>query len=76
MQTNCVANAKLVVNKKLQTLRLLVTFDTAAGKVTVLNAAYTSGDICNTYDDNLQALVEKEIALAKKVLRTNNLHFV
>lgn len=76
MQTNCVANAKVVVNKKLQTLRLLVTFDTAAGKVTVLNAAYKSGDICSTDDANVQYFVEKEVALAKKVLRTDNIQFV
>jgi methyl coenzyme M reductase subunit C-like uncharacterized protein (methanogenesis marker protein 7) len=76
MQTNCVAVAKLVQNKKLNTLRLLVTFDTVAGKVTVLNAAYKSGDICNIGDSKMQYYVEKEIALAKKVLRTNNIQFV
>ena len=76
MQTNCVANAKIVVNKKLQTLRLLVTFDTASGRVSVLNAAYVSGDICSKYDDNLQMYVEREVAKAEAALRTNNIQFV
>ena len=76
MQTNCVAIAKIVQNKKLNTLRLLVTFDTVTGKVTVLNAAYKSGDICSVGDSNVQYWIEKEVAKAKAVLRTDNLQFV
>lgn len=75
MQTDCLALAKIVQNKKLGTLRLLVTFDTTAGKVTVLNAAYKSGDFCNIGNANTQVYVEKELARAREVLRTNNIVF-
>ena len=51
MQTHCTALAKVVVNKRLNTLRLLVTFDTAAGRVTVQNAAFKSGDLCDVDAD-------------------------
>jgi hypothetical protein len=73
MQTNCTAYAKVVVNKKLNTVRLLVTFDTASNTVTVRNAAFVSGDICNKADANLQAYVATELERAKVALRTNNI---
>lgn len=75
MQTNCVAIAKLVKNAKLQTLRLVVTFDLASNKVTVRNAAYVSGDICNI-DDSAEYIAhatEQALAMAKKQLRTENI---
>ena len=77
MQTNCKALAKLVLNKKLQTVRLLVTFDNVSGRVTVLNAAFNSGDLCKAKDtDNLQFYVDRAVAKAKAALRTDNIVFV
>ena len=77
MQTNTKALAKIVVNKKLNTLRLLVTFDTVANKVTVLNAAFKSGDICNIADsaEYKQYCIAKTLANAEAQLRTNNIVF-
>lgn len=81
MQTNCTAIAKIVVNKKLNMLRLLVTFDkTKTDKngniiVTVANAAFKSGDICSA-DDNAEYIaynMQRVIKQAKEQLRTNNI---
>lgn len=74
MQTHCAAIAKLVKNTRLGTLRLVVTFDTV-GKVTVRNAAFVSGDLCNI-DDSAEYIAhatEQAIALAKVQLRTDNI---
>ena len=79
MQTNCQANAKLVVNKRLNMLRLLVTFDIAANSVTVRNAAYASGDLCcaETTPPEVQAqILLKELQRAKAQLRTDNIVLV
>lgn len=83
MQTNCKAYAKLVVNKRLNMLRLLVTFDTKFDRngnqvVTVLNAAYKSGDLCDVKEDaEVRALVLlREVARVKEALRTDNVVFV
>lgn len=75
MQTNCVAIAKLVKNAKLKTLRLVVTFDIASNKVTVRNAAFVSGDICNMDDtpEYIAYATEQALAVAKKQLRTDNI---
>jgi len=80
MFTNCVAIAKVVVNKKLNTLRLVVTFDKSTnsdGKyvIAVRNAAYASGDICNKSDspEYIDAAVTKALNNAKSQLRTNNI---
>lgn len=77
MQTNTKALAKVVVNKKLNTLRLLVTFDTVANKVTVLNAAFASGDICNVADnaDYKAYALQRSLKQAQAQLRTNNIVF-
>ena len=72
MQTNCTALAKLTVNKKLNTFRIVFTFD-AHNKITVRNAALVTGDICSTDYVNAEAEIAKAISNAKQVLRTNNI---
>lgn len=76
MRTNCTAFAKFVTNKKLNTKRLLVTFDISNTDkngnivITVRNAAYASGDLVDAAD----AL--RCVAQAKDALRINALTFV
>ncbi len=84
MQTNCVAYAKIVQNKKLQTLRLLVTFDSSKRNkngdiiVTAANAAYNSGDICDSDAEEhvLQFVMQKQMQHVQAMLCTNNIQFV
>lgn len=68
------AFAKIVHNKKLNTLRLLVTFNTT-DKITQRNASYASGDLCNANDnkDYITVTINKAISNAKQVLRTDNI---
>lgn len=75
MQTACPAVAKVVINKRLNTVRVLVTFDVASRKVSVLNAAFVSGDICDAnLDTELRQIeVAKTLAIAQKQLRTDNI---
>lgn len=75
MQTNCVALAKVVVNKRLQTLRIVFTFD-KFNKITVKNAAYVTGDICSTDYANADFEIAKAINTAKAILRTDNVVIV
>jgi hypothetical protein len=75
MQTNCTALAKVTVNKKLQTFRIVFTFD-LHNKVTVRNAALVTGDICDTANENANVYIAQEIQRAKAVLRTNNIVLV
>ena len=75
MQTNCVALAKITVNKKLQTVRIVFSFD-KYNKITVRNAAFVTGDICDVADANAQYYIAKAIQNAKEVLRTNNIQLV
>lgn len=72
MQTNCTALAKLVVNKRLQTFRIVFSFDTH-NKITVRNAALVTGDICDVADDNANVYIAQAINKAKAVLRTDNI---
>lgn len=74
MQTNCVAYAKVVVNKKLQTYRVVFSFD-IYNKITVRNAALVTGDICAIENENANYYIDKAINDAKNVLRTNNVVF-
>ena len=67
--------AKLIVNKRLNTYRLVFTFD-AHNKITVRNAALVTGDICATNYANAEAEIAKQINNAKAVLRTDNIEFV
>jgi hypothetical protein len=75
MQTNCTLLAKVTVNKKLQTLRIVFSFD-QHNRVTVKNAAYVTGDICPVDYANADAEVAKAIAYAKALLRTDNVQLV
>ena len=75
MQTNCTALAKLVVNKKLNTFRLVFSFD-QHNRITVRNAALVTGDICSTDYVNADAEIAKAIQNAKSILRTNVVQFV
>ena len=84
MQTNTKAYAKLVQNKKLNTMRLLVTFDnTKKDKdgniiISVTSAAYKSGDICNIADNKeyKARCIAQVLQFAQQHLRTNNIMFV
>ena len=84
MQTNCVAVVKIVQNKKLNTLRMLITFDKSKkdknGNVTVTvnNAVFKSGDICNITDNKEYKAyaLARTLKRAEEELRTNNFMFV
>jgi methyl coenzyme M reductase subunit C-like uncharacterized protein (methanogenesis marker protein 7) len=73
MQTNCTALAKIVKNKKLKTLRIVFTFDLYSNKITVKNAAYTTGDICDITDANADLYIAQAVKNAKDMLRCNNI---
>jgi hypothetical protein len=75
MQTNCAAIAKVVVNKKVNTIRLLFSFD-LYNKVSQRTAALVTGDLCDKDDANKDVYVAQALARAKEVLRTNNIIFV
>ena len=75
MQTNCTCLAKVVVNKKLNTYRLVFSFD-QHNRITVRNAALVTGDICSTDYVNASAEIAKAIQNAKSQLRTNNVQLV
>ena len=75
MQTNCTAIAKVTVNKKLQTLRIVFTFD-KVNKITVRNAALVTGDICNANDSNAAYYIAKAVQQAKEQLRCANVQIV
>ena len=84
MQTQCLAVAKLVENKKLNTVRVLVSFDRSKRDqkgnivITARNAAYVSGDICNTADSKeyKQLAIARTLKNAAAALRTTNIVFV
>jgi hypothetical protein len=72
MKTNCTLYAKLVKNKRLETYRLVFSFD-AHNSITVRNAVLATGDIAN-FEDNaayLQHTIAQAIAVAKKQLSTD-----
>ena len=75
MQTNCTLLAKVVVNKKLNTYRVLFTFD-AHNRITVRNAVLQTGDVCST--DYVHASVEltKVIQDGARQLRCANVAIV
>jgi UDP-N-acetylmuramate-alanine ligase len=75
MQTNCTCLAKVVINKRLQTFRIVFSFD-QHNRVTVKNAALVTGDICATDYANAPAELAKAIQAAKATLRTNNIVLV
>lgn len=71
------AFAKIVRNKKLNTLRILVSFCNNS-KITQRNAAYATGDICNVTDteQQQQQAINKALQAAKNNLKTDNIVFV
>lgn len=75
MQTNCTCLAKVTVNKKLNTFRIVFSFD-KFNKITVRNAALVTGDICSTDYVNADFELAKAIQTAKATLRTNNIQIV
>ena len=75
MQTNCTCLAKLVVNKRLNTYRIVFSFD-QHNRITVKNAVLVTGDICATNYKNAEFEIAKAIQTAKATLRTNNVQLV
>jgi hypothetical protein len=72
MQTNCPLYYKIVKNKKLQTYRVVFTFD-AHNRITVRNAALVTGDVANFTDsyDSIANSITKTVEQAKVLLRTH-----
>lgn len=68
MQTNCTVLAKVTVNKRLNTYRVLFTFD-KHNKITVKNTVLATGDICGVENANAQLYIEQAINKAVKDLR-------
>ena len=75
MQTNCTVLAKVVVNKKLNTYRVIFSFD-KYNKITVKNAVLVTGDICSTDYVNAELEVTKAITQAVKDLRCSNAQII
>jgi hypothetical protein len=82
MFTNCKAYAKLVFNKKIKAYKLQIAFNVHKQLVgeeykfkfpVQKQCNYVSGDLLV---ENLEAEVERTIATAQKVLRTNNIVIV
>ena len=84
MQTNCPVYVKVFTNKKLQTVRVLATFDASRRNkhgqivVTVQNACFASGDVASTEQDGdvIEANVAATIALVRAQCRTSNIVLV
>jgi hypothetical protein len=75
MQTNCTVLAKVVVNKKLNTYRILFSFD-KHNKITVRNAVLQTGDVCSVTYANAQEEITKQITNAMQTLRCANVALV
>jgi hypothetical protein len=79
-----IAYVKVAINKKLQTVRVLATFDASKKDkdgniiVSVNNAVFASGDVATMQQsaESRQLAVARSIALAKQVLRTDNILLV
>jgi hypothetical protein len=81
MQSNCPLYTKVLVNKKLGTVRILATFDASKRNkdgdiiVTVQNAAFRSGDIAST-DEPAEArerAVERVLSQVRAQCQTDNI---
>ena len=72
MQTSCTALAKVTINKRLDTYRIVFTFD-KHNKITVRNAALVTGDICGIENEKASVYIAQAIENAKAVLRTDNI---
>jgi hypothetical protein len=75
MQTNCTVIAKVTVNKKLETYRIVFSFD-KHNKITVRNAALVTGDICGIENPNAQLYIEQAIKQGMQDLRCANVQIV
>ena len=75
MQTNCRVIAKVVVNKRLQTFRVLFSFD-AHNRITVGNAVLVSGDVCSTDYVYAQEELTKVIEKGRQDLRCANVQIL
>jgi hypothetical protein len=75
MKTNCTALAKVTINKRLNTYRIVFSFD-QHNRITVLNAALVTGDICGVDNENASMYLAQAIQSAKAVLRTDNIQIV
>jgi hypothetical protein len=75
MQTNCTLLAKVVVNKRLNTYRIVFSFD-QHNRITVRNAALVTGDICGVENEFASVYITKAIENAKATLRTNTVQLV
>lgn len=75
---NTLAFAKVVKNSKLNTLRLIVTFDTCAKAITVRNAALVTGDLCSITDnaEYKQHAIDQALQRAAVQLSTNNIQLL
>ena len=82
MLTNCVAYAKLVYNKKLNSYKLQIAFNVHKRLVGTVykhsfpvqkQCNYVSGDLLA---ENLQNEVARSVASAQQTLRTTNIVFV
>ena len=71
MQTNCTVLAKVIVNKRLNTYRVLFSFD-KHNVVTVRNAVLVTGDICTTDYVNASEELTKVIQAGARQLRCAN----
>lgn len=71
------AFAKIVQNKKLKTLRVLVSFCNNS-HITQRSAVYATGDICNVTDapEQRAKAINNALAAAKQQLLTNNIVIV
>ena len=75
MQTQCTVYAKVVTNKRLNTYRVVFSFD-AHNRITVKNAVLVTGDICSTDYVNAQEEVVKAITNGMQQLRCANVAIV
>ena len=75
MQTNCTVIAKVVVNKRLQTYRVIFSFD-AHNRITVKNAVLATGDVCSTDYVYAQEELTKVIQQGMQQLRCNNVQIL
>ena len=67
--------AKVVVNKRLQTYRVVFSFD-AHNRITVRNAVLATGDICSTDYVYAQEEVTKALQKGMQQLRCANIAIV
>lgn len=78
MLTNCIAYAKLVYNKKLNSYKMQIAFNVHKKLVgTVYKHTFPVQSKCNYVSgdlpaENLEAEVQRVIATATKILRTTN----